>query len=184
MDKKVLGYLLIALGALDYLIWILNGLSFGWLELIVGVNIISQYGAAFLITIGIILIKNEKAESMSEVDLINDLDKGEEVIFKNIGDGVIIVITNKKVIIWQSQYNTSWANNYENVYTDEKLSFPYDSIESVKPVKNSEINKTIDFIHTKFGISFKMKDGSVKNIRTFKSELISAYINKQLQVNE
>jgi ABC-type Fe3+/spermidine/putrescine transport system ATPase subunit len=31
---------------------------------------------------------------------------------------------------------------------------------------------------------FKMKDGSIKNIRTFKSELISAYINKQLQVNE
>ena len=183
MNKKVLGYLLIALGALDYLIWILNGLSFGWLELIVGVNIISQYGAAFLITIGIILIKNEKAESMSEVDLINDLDKGEEVIFKNIADGVIIVITNKKVIIWQS-HNTNYSNFYENVCTDEKLSIPYDSIESVKPVKNSEINKTIDFIHTKFGISFKMKDGSVKNIRTFKSELISAYINKQLQVNE
>ena len=60
----------------------------------------------------------------------------------------------------------------------------HDSIESVKPVKNSEINKTIDFIHTNFGISFKMKDGSVKNIRTFKSELISAYINKQLKVNE
>jgi hypothetical protein len=126
MNKKVLGYLLIALGALDYLIWILNGLSFGWLELIVGVNIISQLGAALLITIGIILIKNAKAESISEVD----------------------------------------------------------SIESVKPIKSLEINKTINLINTKFGISFKMKDGSIKNIRTFKSELISAYINKQLQVNE
>lgn len=126
MNKKVLGYLLIALGALDYLIWILNGLSFGWLELIVGVNIISQLGAALLITIGIILIKNAKAESILEVD----------------------------------------------------------SIESVKPIKSLEINKTINLINTKFGISFKMKDGSIKNIRTFKSELISAYINKQLQVNE
>lgn len=183
MNKKFFGYLLIVLGALDYFIWILNGLSFGWLELIVGVNIISQFGAAFLITIGIVLIKNAKAESISEVDIINDLDKGEEVIFKNIAAGVVIVITNKKVIIWQS-HKMNYSNFYENVCTDEKLSISYDSIEAVKPVKNSEINKTIDFIHTNFGISFKMKDGSVKNISTFKSELISAYINKQLQVNE
>ena len=111
MNKKFFGYLLIVLGALDYIIWILNGLSFGWLELIVGVNIISQFGAAFLITIGIVLIKNAKAESISEVDIINDLDKGEEVIFKNIGDGVVIVITNKKVIIWQSH-----IMNYQNFY--------------------------------------------------------------------
>ena len=183
MNKKFFGYLLIVLGALDYIIWILNGLSFGWLELIVGVNIISQLGAALLITIGIILIKNAKAESISEVDIINDLDKGEEVIFKYIGAGIVIVITNKKVIIWQS-HNTNYSNFYENVCTDEKLSFPYDSIESVKPIKSLEINKTINLINTKFGISFKMKDGSIKNIRTFKSELISAYINKQLQVNE
>ena len=126
MNKKFFGYLLIVLGALDYIIWILNGLSFGWLELIVGVNVISQLGAALLITIGIILIKNAKAESISEVD----------------------------------------------------------SIESVKPIKCVEINKIINLINTKFGISFKMKDGSIKNIRTFKSELISAYTNKQLQVNE
>lgn len=183
MNKKFFGYLLIVLGALDYFIWILNGLSFGWLELIVGVNIFSQFGAIFLITIGIVLIKNAKAESISEVDIINDLDKGEEVIFKNIAAGVVIVITNKKVIIWQS-HNMNYSNFYENVCTDEKLSISYDSIESVKPIKSLEINKTINLINTKFGISFKMKDGSVKNIRTFKSELISAYINKQLQVNE
>ena len=62
MNTRFWAYLLIGLGALDYVIWLLNGLSFGWLELIVGVNFISQIGAAIMITIGIALIKNEKSK--------------------------------------------------------------------------------------------------------------------------
>lgn len=184
MNTRFWAYLLIGLGALDYVIWLLNGLSFGWLEFIVGVNFISQIGAAIMITIGIALIKNEKSKSMSEVDLINDLEKEEEIVFKHSASGVTIAITNKKIIIWQAQFNTSYADAFENVVTDEKLIFFYSDIDSVKAVKTSEIHKFIKFIPSEFGISFKMKDGSIKNIRTSKSELISAYITKQLKLNE
>ena len=34
MNKKIIAYILIGLGALDLIIWAFNGFSFGWLELV------------------------------------------------------------------------------------------------------------------------------------------------------
>ena len=62
MNKKIFYYILIGLGALDLIIWVLNGFSFGWLELIVGVNGLSKYGAWIMIATGIWLLKIEKAK--------------------------------------------------------------------------------------------------------------------------
>ncbi len=62
MDKKIFYYILIGLGALDLIIWGLNGFSFGWLELIVGVNAVSQFGAWIMIASGFWLLKKENAK--------------------------------------------------------------------------------------------------------------------------
>ena len=85
MNKKIFYYILIGLGALDLIIWVLNGFSFGWLELIVGVNGLSKYGAWIMIATGIWLLKKEKAKEKSEIDAVADLETGEEIIFKNVG---------------------------------------------------------------------------------------------------
>jgi len=98
MNKKLIYYGLIAAGALDLLIWIINGFSFGWLEFIVGVNVISKFGAWIMIAGGIWLLKKENAKEKSEIDAVSDLEPGEEIIFKNTGNTTIITLTNKKLI--------------------------------------------------------------------------------------
>jgi nucleosome binding factor SPN SPT16 subunit len=58
MNKAAIGYVLIALGALDLIIWFLNDYNFGWLELVVGVNYFSQYGAWAMMVIGFQMSRN------------------------------------------------------------------------------------------------------------------------------
>jgi len=79
MNKKIIAYVLIGLGILDLIIWAANGFTFGWLELIVGVNVLSKYGAWLMIFYGFWMFKKEKAKEQSEVDEMgytqNDLAK-------------------------------------------------------------------------------------------------------------
>jgi hypothetical protein len=44
-NLMTLGYVLITLGALDLLVYVINDFAFGWLDLVVGTNVVSQYGA-------------------------------------------------------------------------------------------------------------------------------------------
>ena len=96
MNNKNIAYALIVFGALDLIIWLSNGFSHGYLEYIVGVNFLSQYGAWIMIVSGFYLFNKEKGKEKSEIDLISDLEEGEEVIFKSIGNSSIINLTNKK----------------------------------------------------------------------------------------
>ena len=167
MNKKIFYYILIGLGALDLIIWVLNGFSFGWLELIVGVNPISQYGAWIMIGAGGWLLNKENAKEQSDIDTVADLEPGEDIIFKNTGNTTIITLTSKKT---------------DNVIADEKAIIYYNDISNVSAVKskdvaNTKIGKLLSF---EFGISLKMKDGSTKNLPTSKSELICAHITKYL----
>ena len=98
MNNKNIAYALIGLGALDIIIWVSNGFSHGYLEFIVGDNLLSQYGAWIMMTVGFYLLNKEKGKEKSEIDQINDLEEGEEIIYKNIGNGTIITLTNKKII--------------------------------------------------------------------------------------
>lgn len=182
MNKKIFYYILIGLGALDLIIWVLNGFSFGWLELIVGVNGLSKYGAWIMIATGIWLLKKEKAKEKSEIDAVADLETGEEIIFKNVGNTSIVTVTNKKIIFRCFQIDDSFVKNHNNVVTDEKVIFEFNNIESVRFVKTKETAKTKigGALNLEFGIQLIMKDGTIHNLPTSKSELICAHIAKYL----
>jgi len=70
----------------------------------------------------------------------------------------------------------------DNVITDEKAIIFYNDISNVSAVKvkdvaNTKLGKLSGF---EFGISLEMKDGSIKNLPTSKSELICAHISKYI----
>jgi hypothetical protein len=183
MNKKFIFYGLIAAGALDLLIWIINGFSFGWLELIVGVNAISKYGAWLMIASGVWLLKKENAKEKSEVDAVSDLEPGEEIVFKNTGNATIITLTNKKLIYRAFSVEDATLKNHDNVVQDGKAIFLYPDIEDITPVKvkdiaNTKIGKLSGF---EFGVSLKLKNGTIANLPTSKSELICAHISKYIK---
>jgi hypothetical protein len=182
MNKKIIYYTLISLGFLDLIIWVLNEFSFGWIELVVGVNVLSKFGAWLMIAGGFWLLKKEKAREKSEIDAIRDLDAGEEIIFKNTGNATIITVTSKKIIYRAFGVEENIIKNHENVIPDEKAIFNYNDIDTVSVVKikdiaNTKIGKLSSF---EFGISLKMNDGKIVNLPTSKSELICAHISKFL----
>jgi hypothetical protein len=182
MNKKIIAYILIGLGALDLIIWAFNGFSFGWLELVVGVNDLSKYGAWVMIGIGFWMYRKEKAKDKSEIDAITDLNEGEEIIFKNTGNSSIVTVTNKKVIFRAFNIDDTILKNHNNVVADEKAIFEYNDIESARFVKTKETAKTkiAGALNLEFGIQLIMKDGTIHNLPTSKSEIISAHINKYL----
>lgn len=182
MNKKIIAYILIGLGALDLIIWAFNGFSFGWLELVIGVNDVSKYGAWVMIGLGFWMFRKEKAKDKSEIDAITDLNEGEEVIFKNVGNTSIVTLTNKKIIFRCFQIDDSFVKNHNNVVTDEKVIFEFNNIESVRFVKTKETAKTKigGALNLEFGIQLIMKDGTIHNLPTSKSEILTAHINKYL----
>jgi len=60
---KILGIILVILGLSDLILWVVSGLESGWLEYVVGVNLISMYGAWAMIGIGGWLIKQTNSQS-------------------------------------------------------------------------------------------------------------------------
>lgn len=60
---KILGIILVVLGLSDLILWVVSGLESGWLEYVVGVNLISMYGAWAMIGIGGWLIKQTSSQS-------------------------------------------------------------------------------------------------------------------------
>lgn len=182
MNKKYIGIVLIILGAADLLIWLLNDFSFGWLELVVGVNFISKYGAWLMIFFGYWLFNRENAKEKAEVDEILDLEEGEIVVFKNVGNSTIITLTNKKIIYRAFHLEQNFINSHNDLVSDEKALFDYKQIEKVRAVKNKDTgnSKIARAINLEFGIQLLMKNGMIYNLPTSKSELISAHINKYL----
>jgi len=49
---KYLGIILIVIGASDLILWAISGFKSGWFEYVIGVNVVSVYGAWILIAIG------------------------------------------------------------------------------------------------------------------------------------
>lgn len=178
--KKNIGYILVILGILHYLLFFINGRTFGWLEFIFGVNVISQYGAMIMIAFGLDLIRREHGQEKSEIDLVLDLDDGEEIIYKNVGSKTIITLTTKKIIYRAFAVNDTTIKNHNNVFSYEKGTFQYSDINNVSPIKvkdiaKSKLGKLSGF---EFGISLNMKDGNVINLPAAKSELICAHLSK------
>lgn len=184
MDNKNIAYALIGLGALDIIIWVSNGFSHGYLEFIVGVNFLSEYGAWLMGAIGFYLLNKEKGKEKSEIDQINYLEEGEEIIYKNIGMSTIITLTNKKVIFRANDLDALIQQSYyHDIVTVELAIFTYDSIESVITIttKDTSKNAWAGVLNIKQGLQLKLKDGTMKNlIMSSNNDLICAHINKYL----
>jgi len=183
MKNKDFAYILIVLGGLDLLIWISNGFSHGYLEYIVGVNLLSEYGAWIMIASGFYLLKKEKGKENSEIDLINELNEGEEIIFKSIGNRTIITLTNKKIIFRAFDDLSDLIQHHNNIINVDKIIYDYALISSSKTILTKETAKhTIaGILNINLGIQLQFKDGTFINLpMSSNCDLICAHINKQV----
>lgn len=182
MSKKYLSYLLIFLGASDLGIWLITGLSYGWLEFVVGVNAVSQNGGWIMIAVGLWLWKRVSAQEQSELDDIQDLVQGEEIVHKQTSSRSIVTLTSQKIIYRAYNVDDEFVANHENVASEEKMLFPYSDIDSVNPVKVKDVASTRagKLVGMSFGVSLTMKNGTIYNLPISKAELVSAHISKHL----
>ena len=182
MDKKNIGVLLIGLGVLDLLMWLFSASGYGWLEYVVGVNVISEYAAVFMIIGGFALYKKGKALDSAEVDEVVDLDSDEKIVFKQVSVDTIVTITNKKIIYRNFGLGENVINNHADVLTDEKAVILFNDIKSVVVVrtKDTATSKLAGLLNLEFGIQIQLKDGVKYNVPTTKSELLCAHISKYL----
>lgn len=170
--KKPLAYILIVLGALDIILWVINGFTVGWLEYVVGSNIISQFGGWAMLAIGVWILKKEKAKYQSQLDDV-DMDQDETIIFKQMGKHATVTITSKRVRF--RALNLKELKKYENKkYTlpsNEAEDYYYEKISAVEPVKQMGM-----FL----GINLTLVDGQIIHIPISKAELLAKHIEKQL----
>jgi hypothetical protein len=181
--NKIIAYILIALGASDLLIWVFNGFSFGWLEFVVGVNVISKYGGWIMIAIGGAILNKISANTNAEQDKLDlNLEEGEEMIFSNNTTATIVHVSNKRLFFRNIDLTDQTIKENENVLTDSKIDFRLNEIKTCKPIKVKEIAKTkIGKVSGfTFGIQLEMTDGRIINISTTKADIISSHINKFL----
>ena len=135
-----------------------------------------------MIILGYWLFNRENAKEKAEIDEISDLEEGEQVVYKNVGNSTIITLTNKKIIYRAFDLDQNFINSHNDMVSDEKAIFDYEQIEKVTAVKNKDTgnSKIARAINLEFGIQLLMKDGTIYNLPTSKSELISAHIIKYL----
>ncbi|MAZ58720.1 MAG: hypothetical protein CMP56_04895 [Flavobacteriales bacterium] len=182
MDKKNIGIVLIVLGGVDLLMWLFSASGYGWLEYVVGVNIVSEYAAIFMIIGGFALYKKGKALDSAEVDEVLDLDTDEKIVFKQVSADTIVTITNKKIIYRNFGIDENVVNNHADILTDEKSIILFNDIKSVVAVrtKDTATSKLGGVLNLEFGIQIQLKDGMKYNLPTAKSELLCAHISKYL----
>lgn len=180
MNKKNIGVILIGLGVLDLCLWVFT--DYGWLEYVVGFNIISEYGAIIMIIGGIGFYRKGKAIDSSELDEVTDLNPDEQIIHKQVSGSTIVTITNKKIIYRNFGIDQGVINAHSNVLTDEKAVFLFNEITSVLPVKTKDTStsKLGGLLNLEFGIQIQLKSGVTHNIPTSKSELLCAHIAKYI----
>jgi hypothetical protein len=136
-----------------------------------------------MILAGFWLYNQQIALDKSEIDLLTDLDDGEEMLFKHVGMSTIITLTNKKIIYRAHNLEQKVITNNNDVIEEEKAIFEYNNMETVRAVKTKDTgnSKLARAVSVEFGIQLVMKDGSIKNLPTSKSELICAHIMKHLK---
>lgn len=180
--KKIISLIIASLGVLDILLWILNGFSYGWLELLFGINAFSKYGGWLMIVSGIWYYRRENALEKIEIDVIQELDGDDVILKKHISTVSILILTKFKLIYREYAVTPEMKENYNNVCSESKLVIPYNDIESVKTVTSREIaKKKVDkVLSSEFGISIVKKNGEIVVLASKKTSLIVAMINKNI----
>lgn len=187
---KITGIALIALGALDLILWVINGFDYGWLEFLVGYNFISTYGAWFMILGGVHLYRLETAKEAAEVDEVSDLEDDEDVIFKSVGSASIVTVTNRRIIYRTIQVDPRMANAHEGFIWPEKETFNFDDIASIRSVRFKDtakdkwyLNMVYSVINSEYGVQLTLHVGEKKCFYAAKPALVAAHVNKFINSN-
>lgn len=184
--RLLIAYAFIAIGASDLLLWLINGLSFGWMEFVIGVNAFSTVLPWTLITIGIWLIRKDRVLKKLEIELITEIDTDETIQYRQDNGGSIFILTNKKILFRNYAMSKEMVDKYENMLIDERRNIEFSEIESFKHITSGEIAVLPkDKKSTKkFGIQLILTNGEVLNFDLgMKSEIAFAHLQKNLKSN-
>lgn len=178
MNKRYIAYLLIIAGLLDIIIWFIDG--WGWTNYLMGDNIITRYGWALLISGGFYLLRVENAKDEAEVDDV-DLNDGETIIHKQIGNVSIITITNQR-IRFRGIAMDDVRSSSKNVPEEDSIDYILSDVASVRAVKSNDVAKFKigKVLAVKWGIQLTKKDDQIVNLPINKQELVAKHIEKLL----
>jgi hypothetical protein len=182
--KKYIWLILVVLGASDLILWVINDFEFGWIDLIFGFGFISRNGGWIMIALGFWLRRRDKIKEKSMIDDISDVDVDEQIVHKEIGNATIVTVTTKKIIFRNWDITDDTIKNFENVLSDEKKIISYTDIKSCTPIKSKDVANTKlgKLSNTNFGISITTNEDEIYNIIVAKGEIVSAHINKYLNL--
>ena len=178
MKSRYWAYLLIAAGLLDIVVWMVDG--WGWTNYLMGDNFITRYAWGLLIAGGFYLLRVENAKEEAELDDV-DLNDGEIIIHKQIGNVSIITVTNQR-IRFRGITMDDVRSSSKNVPEEDSIDYALSDVASVCTVKSSDVAKFKigKVLSVKWGIQLIKKDDQIVNLPINKQELVAKHIEKLL----
>jgi hypothetical protein len=179
MNKKMIAWILIALGALDIIVWFIDG--WGWTNYLFGDNVFTKYAWGILIFGGFYMLKKENALYKAKIDDL-DLNENETIIHKQTGNAAIVTVTNERVR-FRGYSMDDVRKSSKGLPEGEIAEYQFSEIEKVQPVKSSEVAKFKigKLVSLNWGVQLNLKDGNIINIPISDSELVAKHIEKQLK---
>ena len=180
MYNKNLGYALMAAGALDFGLWLIQG--YGWTEIVFGVGIISMYAWMLLISVGYFIVSKAKTLESAELSLAS-LPEGENVIFTESRGLMVLTVTNLRILYTGDLDDL--RKNTQDLPENDEGHCAFIDIESVRKVsqKDTSTNAMGRKLNLDFGIQLAMKNGQFVNLPSGKTDIIMAHVNKHLKAN-
>jgi hypothetical protein len=189
-SMKILGWILLILGALDLAQWVWTGFSYGWTNIAFGDNVFTQYGPWFAVATGYLLIalagQREKAAvqmALAEVGL----PAGETALYRENSAGLVLSMTNQRLMVKGIGWNTFRHNPGAKVHNfppSDEFELRLDEIADLRPVRFPEVTSSKiaafvgQFVTRSWGISASLKNGQVLNFPVRNPELLAAHFQK------
>lgn len=184
MKKKIIAYFLIVFGALPLLSKIFfTALSSGNQQ---AADMFPKFGNGFILIIYIIgailmimgfyILKKQKFITKSE-QLEKNLNIGEKVISKHIGNASILTITNQRILFY-GFYIDNLRKSVADLPKSNYEFYPLEEISSVKPINTNDLAQNKQLVSAKWGVQIGLKNGKIVNIPISEQELVAQQIKK------
>lgn len=188
------GWVLIGLGAVDLLGWMGTGL--GWTNWIFGDNVLTKYGPAALISLGLVMLRWGAAqqtalaeESCEDAHLPND----ETVVHREVSMSSVLTVTNRRVRFKGGADMEAVRTAAKDCPAKDADAWRLEDIEAVQVLQASDVLASgfaqnvgavmAEFLPkawTLWGVGLRLRDGTQVNIPCGKPMIVAQYIEKRL----
>jgi hypothetical protein len=188
------GWVLIGLGAADLLGWMGTGL--GWTNWIFGDNVLTKYGPAALIALGLFMLRAGSAQQTALAEEACEdahLPTDETVIHREASMASVLTITSRRLRFKGGAHMDSVRNAAKDCPPTDSGSWCYEDIEGIQVLQSSDVLASgmaqnisavaADFLPkswTLWGVGLRLKDGTKVNIPCGSPIIVAQYLEKRL----